>query len=214
MFFTVKQYSHIRGRTCISCHVQSAYLPMPPSTPQGSVSAGLPLTLVNVCVWLWGGVVWCGEDADWPALSSLISAAVCLWLCGEIDGLLLLWVCPSPIPAPVGLLLPNQTFHSSQWCLLTKVCMCGHSHIHLLACLTVYLLISSPGSSLLAHFSISLSGCSFLWLPPYLLSWLSPYLQNKLRFQLLDESCSYSELWPALHNHSKTKSVVNWLQEH
>lgn len=56
MFFTVKQYSPIRGRTCISSHVQYAYLTMPPSTPQGAVSAGLPVTLVNVCV----TVGWCG----------------------------------------------------------------------------------------------------------------------------------------------------------
>lgn len=86
---------------------------------------------------------------------------------------------------------------------------CGNGCIHLLACLTVYLLISSPASSQLAHLSISPPACLFLWLPPYLLSWLSPYyLQYKLRFQPLDESCSYSELWPALHNHCKTKSVV------
>lgn len=69
--------------------------------------------------------------------------------------------------------------------------------------------ISSSSRLLPASFPISasnLSCCLFLQLPSYLLSCLSPYLQNKLR--LLDESCSYSELWPAFRDHSKTKSAV------
>lgn len=184
MFFTVKQYSHIRGRTCISCHAQSAYLPMPSSTPQGSVSAGLPVTLCEcVCGY---GVVWCGDAVDWPALflSHLCGClSVALWwnrwppCCSGCVLLLFLplwaYCCQiKPSTAPSDASPIKSQLHS----------------LHLIA----YLLIPSPGSSLLAHLSISLSVCLFLRLL-YLLSWLSPYLQNKLRFQLLDESCSYSE---------------------
>lgn len=80
MFFTVKQYSHIRARTCISCHVQSAYLPMPPSTPQGSVSAELPVTLGCVCVCaavVWWGVM--GHQTDLVSPLSSPGLSVALW---------------------------------------------------------------------------------------------------------------------------------------
>ena len=160
MFFTVKQYSHIRDWGSISCHVQSTYLPKTPSTPQGYSCAGLPATLVNVCGrWL----VCCGCRLA----SSLLSVAVCLWLCGEMEVFLWLWVCLFPIPSPVSLLLPNQTFHISQWCFLKYVC---GSEQH-----SSDLLISSLASSLLVHLSIFFPGCLFPGLFSYLLWWPSPY---------------------------------------
>lgn len=108
-----------------------------------------------MCVSLWVGV-----DLGEGGLSPL--TLVQLSVCGSVvksmasccSGCVLLLFLP-----PVGLLLPNQTFHSSLWCLLTKVC--DHKYIDLLAYLTAYLLISSPASSLLAHLSISPS-CSLV----------------------------------------------------
>lgn len=145
MFFTVKQCSHIRGRTSISR--QSAYLPKLPSTPQGSVSAGLPVTLVNECGYGVGGVARLQTDLHSCLLRLSVYGSVVKSMAS---------CCSGCVPLPLGLLLPNQTFHSSKRCFLTKVR--GHSYSHLLACrtvcLTVYLPISSPGSSLLAHLSL------------------------------------------------------------
>lgn len=77
MFFSVKQYSHIRGRTCIAYHVQPAYLLTPPNAPQGSVSAGLPVTPGNVCV-CGCGVLWMKLQTDLRSPVSSLWLSVCI----------------------------------------------------------------------------------------------------------------------------------------
>lgn len=155
------------------------------SPPRGSVSAGLPVTLVNVCV----VVGWCG---GWGGVGVLLQTnllspltLVQLSVCGSVvksmasccSGCVLLLFLP-----PVGLLLPNQTFHSSLWCFLTKVC--DHKYINLLAYLTAYLLISLPASSLLAHLSISPSS-SLVNIADHLLICLVGWLLTTCKQNLL-----------------------------
>lgn len=154
MFFTVKQYSHIRGRTRISCHVRSAYLPLPSSTPQGSVTARLPVTPVNVCE---GG----GGDTCRPVpLSSLTTSDGC----GEINAPLLLWVCLTPLPSPVGLWLGVRLI---SLCLATshppQPPAMGIGCTHSLACLA-----NSPSTCLSPHLSPRPSTCLSCCLPVYL----------------------------------------------
>lgn len=133
MFLTAKQYSPIRGRTRISCYVLFGYLPLPPS-PLGDTCE----FVFSMCVWV---TVGCYRGACRPTLSCLIIATVCLRLCGEIDGIQLLWASPSPGPFPVGLLLPNQALSdaSSLKCVFTDTFTCwsvSFSHSQLADCKT------------------------------------------------------------------------------
>lgn len=115
MFFTVKQYSHIRDRTCVS-----------PSTPHASLCFRLPVF-----------VVWCGVVGHKSALLGSLSVVKSKAPCssGRVP---LIFV---PL---LGLLLPSQTIHGSQWWFLSYVCW---SNMHSFSC---YLLISSPASAQLA----------------------------------------------------------------
>ena len=143
---------------------------LPPLLGDLSVSGYLWHFRMCVCVWLWGGVWRLQTDPLSPLSSPRLS------VCGSVvksmasccSGCVLLlflslWACccqikPSPAPSDAS---PLKCVWSNT--------------------LTVYLPISLPASSLLAHLSISQTGCLFLQPPPYLLSRLSPYyLQNKL----------------------------------
>lgn len=137
MLSTVRQYAHIRGRTCISCHAKPAYLPMPPSAPRGPVSAGLPLTLFSVCVWV------CAASAN--DLVSPTPATAAFYIHGSVlksMALLLPRVCTSPIPSLVDFILSNQTFRCT---LCYHLCHFHFSHTllpliqTLFACLTGYM---------------------------------------------------------------------------
>lgn len=114
MFLTAKQYSPIRARTRISCYVLFGYLLLPPS-PLGDTCE----FVFSVCVWVTVGCY--RGPADLLSPVSLLRLSVCGCLCGEIDGIQLLWAYPSPGPFPVGLLLPNRALSdaSSLKCVFT-----------------------------------------------------------------------------------------------
>lgn len=159
MLFTVKQYSYIRGRTCIFLACVFC-LSLHASLLSSGICQWVPCDSGGY-VWLWGEVVWWGCKLTCSVFSHL---SVCLLVA-------LLWNQwpPTALGVSFSYSLPCGPVavksHLPQLpVILTTVC--GHSYTHLL-CLPVY-------------------DCS-----PY-------YLHNKLRFQLLDESCSYFELWLAL----------------
>lgn len=114
---------------------------------------GLPVTLVSVCVWLWGHVGRLQTDLLSPLSSlrlsvygSMVKSMVSCCSGCVLLPFLPLWACCCQIKPSTA---PSDAF--SLKCVVTK-------NSYLLVYLTVHLLISSLGSSLLAPLCISLSG--------------------------------------------------------